>query len=309
MPYPPISTFNTNDTPNSQHKITLGCWYQWSLGQQAAYSRLSEQDPENFGIWGQPKLVLISTFSKRAARIAATYARFYLEEEPGCDKAHKGRFYWAGLAAFASKQVKCALEFVEALPDAGLPAVTVAMGAAKNGGREYLGKGNLWIFQDVFVWHWFYALYPNKWDECAAERNAQAFDAPVRDNVEKLPWAKEALPVLRQLALTGDLKDGFEAQREFEKLTRGDLKGGEKQLASLLSIAKHEQLNILQPLIYESSVFRAELELQRAMEWLPFMPQRVVVFASTCDTIDPELKVKMIEGRLYVAGSRLGTTT
>ncbi len=40
----------------------------------------------------------------RAARIAAAYASFYLEQGEDGKPELKGRFYWMGLAAFASKQ-------------------------------------------------------------------------------------------------------------------------------------------------------------------------------------------------------------
>jgi hypothetical protein len=304
MKYPPISTFTTNKIPGSQHKIVLGCWYQWSLGQQAAYQRLSVQSPDVFGIWGQPHYKLINRYSARAARIAATYARFYLEEEPGWDKALKGRFYWAGLAAFASKQVKCALEFIEMGPHVAGPSVGLTTSAAKAWEKKYLGKGNLWLFQDIFVWHWFYVLYPEKFDECAHERNAKAFDAPVRDNVEKLPWAEEALAVVKDFSLTDNLRKGFDLQKETERTTSAGQRST-AQLKSLLEIAKHEQLNILQPLIYESAAFQAELDVQQGLEFLPFIPKRVAVFAAACDVDDPELKVYMTEGKLYIAEDRM----
>ncbi|WP_392888313.1 DUF2515 family protein [Pseudomonas migulae] len=38
-------------------------------------------------------------------------------------------------------------------------------------GKNELSKGNFWLFQDIFVWHWFYSKYKDQFDECAPERN------------------------------------------------------------------------------------------------------------------------------------------
>ncbi|WP_111640711.1 DUF2515 family protein [Marinimicrobium alkaliphilum] len=46
----------------------------------------------------------------RARRIAATYARFYLETEDGGDPSKLGRCYWMALGTFASKTVACLLD-------------------------------------------------------------------------------------------------------------------------------------------------------------------------------------------------------
>src|SRR5690606_30337828 len=101
-----------------------------------------------------------------AARIAATYARFYLETEGGGKPELKGRFYWMGLAAFASKQVKCGLDFMaySSLLPHGATATHVS--------KDALGKGNFWLFQDIFVWHWFYVHFSEQFDDCAPQRDA-----------------------------------------------------------------------------------------------------------------------------------------
>ncbi len=83
----------------------------------------------------------------RARRIAAAYARVFLEDFPHGDKSKIGRFYWLGLGAFASKQV----------------AATLALWQAKYGARwselyAGLGRGNLWLFNDVLPWYVTYAV-------------------------------------------------------------------------------------------------------------------------------------------------------
>ncbi|WP_026285456.1 hypothetical protein [Thiomonas sp. FB-6] len=49
-------------------------------------------------------------YATRARLIARAYACMFLEDFEHGNPKRQGRFYWAGLAAFASKQVACTLE-------------------------------------------------------------------------------------------------------------------------------------------------------------------------------------------------------
>ena len=96
----------TNTTPKSCVEGVCNCETMWSLAQQFCCLRLS--DP----VAGKDfKHKLIEDYAVRARRIAATYARFYLEQETsaGSDGSKKGRFYWMALGAFASKTVALSL--------------------------------------------------------------------------------------------------------------------------------------------------------------------------------------------------------
>jgi len=97
----PINT--VNDIPDKTHVITVGCGLLWSQAQQFAYLRLSDKTGDN-------EYEFIGLYAARARRIAATYARYYLETEDGGDTDKLGRYYWAALAAFASKTVSCILD-------------------------------------------------------------------------------------------------------------------------------------------------------------------------------------------------------
>ena len=103
MSDPTIVEAMTNTTPQSCVTVKCDCNTMWSLAQQFCYLRLSTPT-DDF------KSVLITDYAVRARRIAATYARFYLEQEQGGDIKKKGRFYWMALGAFASKTVACALD-------------------------------------------------------------------------------------------------------------------------------------------------------------------------------------------------------
>lgn len=293
----PITTFKTNAKECSVHEVVLGCEKLWAMGQEEAIRRLSNKRSS-----ASSKYELISDFSARAARIAAAYASFYLEQGEDGKPELKGRFYWMGLAAFASKQVKCGLDFIPNDPYLALtpPIVQPPLRIGKNA----LGKGNFWLFQDIFVWHWFYSKYKDQFDECAPERNARSCEGQIKTNIDSLPWADDALGVLGNLHATPELLAGFTAIQETEALPISSARR-RKQLSSLLAIADHEQRKILQPLIYQSIPFRATLKMQAGFEWAPFVPVRVAAFSTACDVKDPELRVQMSEGDLYDESDRM----
>lgn len=292
-----LTVLNTNTTPDSVQDIPLGCPELWSIGQQEAIRRLSRQRTCFFT--GSQRWELIADFSARAARIAATYARFYLETERGCNPDLKGRFYWMGLAAFASKQVKCGLDFI------GYSSLFPHGAAATHVSKNSLGKGNFWLFQDIFVWHWFYVHFPEQFDDCAPQRDASASAERICNHLSELPWASEALPKLNNLKLTPEIVEAFEQVRRFENSSDMNLRR-EAQLESLLAIANHEQKKILQPLIYESWAFRKSLDFQALVEDLPMIPKRVAAFSTLCDIENTELRVEMDKsGDLYEIADRM----
>jgi len=94
------------------------------MAQEFAYLRLCNDT-------GTDTPRLIGYYSARARRIAATYARFYLEMEEHGNPKKKGRYYWMALGAFASKTVACTFEHW-----------TVSSAVAQEV-RNYLGKGTL----------------------------------------------------------------------------------------------------------------------------------------------------------------------
>jgi hypothetical protein len=296
-----LATFTTNTDKNSQKEHVTACSLLWSKGQQAAINRLSYQKKNFFT--GSTSSELVPDYSARAARIAATYARFYLEQEEGCKPALKGRFYWMGLAAFASKQVKCGLDFIP--NDPVLLLTPTPAQVPMRIGKNYLGKGNFWLFQDIFVWHWFYANYPEQFISCAPERNAQTYSPEVAVMVNDLPWAGETLSILNNLKVPSPdyVIQGFTAITATESASGTSRRNF--QFESLLRIADHEQRKILQPLIYNDLAFTLTLDAQQMTEFMPFFPKRLATFSTTCDTDKINLKVVMTEGKLYNETDRM----
>jgi len=267
----------TNQTPDSYMHITVKCDVKCSLAQQMAYKRLMERK-------GDEKYTLLDDY----------YARFCLEEEDGCDKQLQGRYYWMGLGAFASKTVACMLN------SAQIKLTTLDFGLIMSAGYEGLAKGNFWLFQDVASWHFLYNMSVTKGEgyegfvQCQNIKSADTLcETPKNIVKNKLPWAKEALPLIGNLAKTtgrpqaGTLEEGMELVNVIETMILNDVKEKfirKQQFLHLLAIAKHEQGNILQPLIYEDPSNGIDFQdMISLMRHLPWMPKVKLTFTSDCD--------------------------
>lgn len=257
----------TNPTPGTFVESPADCKVLWSCAHAFAYKRLSEgENGLDFN--------LLDCYSTRARRIAATYARFYLETEDGCDPAKKGRFYWMALGAFASKTVACILDSPQ-IRGSFIGGVVVDWVIPEEYElkqiSEGLALGNLWLFMDIAVWHWAYANYPQHYFtgmECESKRNTDNLldncdgSGGVKTTVTKnLPWAEYALDKINKLGATSYVTEGMELAQKIEEIE--DEMRPNKQLKHLQKIAQHEQEMILQKLIYNHSGFKGWLELER----------------------------------------------
>lgn len=258
----------TNETAHSCEDAVCDCDTLWSMAQQFSVERLITQTGEFRGR-------LVKNYEVRAKRIAGTYARFYLEQEQGCDASKKGRFYWMALGAFASKTVACALSLYRVK---AMPWVT-----------EGLGKGNFWLFCDISGWHWYYANFPGTFSLCREGRNASKYVPAVKKLVSQLPWSAEALPVIKQLMPSEHVRRGFAKVAEFEA-QKDHRRRQSIQMDHLLAIANHEQGVILQPLIYDNWVFAKSVAAQRAPVLSWFSPDVELVFGHACETEDQMFK-------------------
>ncbi|PBP97408.1 DUF2515 family protein [Pseudomonas congelans] len=290
--------FDFNPKSCSINDLNPGCVEMWTLGQQVAIRRLCVKTRAEYK---QPaRYELLKDFSTRAARIAGNYARIYLEQEHNGQPEQKGRFYWTGLAAFASKQVMCALDYSSNTKMRYLPPAVPPLEITK----IFLGKGNFWLFQDIFVWHWFYINYPQQFDECIKTRDFSTYDPRFKQSFAQLPWIDDALPKINNLKVTDYLVSGFELISVVEKTPKG-AKRDQPKLDSLMAIANHEQLMILQPLIYNTTLFRRLLDSQALAEGHLGVPRRLASLSTHCETGDPELDAVMTEGQLYNPGDRM----
>jgi len=233
----------------------------------------------------------IPVYSDRARRIAATYARFYLEIEDYGDPAKKGRFYWMALGAFASKTVACSLD------DLRMPFIDPVF--------KGLAKGNLWLFFDISGWHWYYTRFNGSFDTCVGRRDASTYVKPVRDQMAHYPWKDEALPKIKNMHEHAHIVRGFALLKEIEESDDDRLRA-RLQLEHLLAIAAHEQGVILQPLIYDDPDFSKWVKRQRLPVVNMVSPALQLAFTSACDTKDAQLKsVAPSETKLEEFSSRM----
>jgi hypothetical protein len=284
--------FKFNEKPCSVNRLGLECEDGWSIGQQEALRRLSIKTRVEFK--QTARYQLIENFSTRAERIAGNYARIYLELERNGKPEMKGRFYWTGLAAFASKQVMCALDYAS---DSKWRYTGFAIPAFQRT-KTHLGKGNFWLFQDIFVWHWFYINFPEDFQNCFKKRSWNSYSECFKVAFKELPWLEDALPKINNLETTPYLEQGFAFFPKIERLRQGERRH-DYQFQSLMAIANHEQLKILQPLIYDSLEFRALLASQALLEGHIGVPRRLAAFSTQCETNDSKYDVVMTEGKLY----------
>jgi hypothetical protein len=201
---------------------------------------------------------LIADRALRNQRISAAYASLWLRNN---------RFQWAGLAAFASKQVGCGMLNAVQIMDRSeddiaadgepdgfewlfrkmLPAV-VHVGAGYMRGRVSLG--NLAVFLDIYPLHRFYELRGLKQLKASLDERKSIKDQvkwPVKDEI--FPFAK----VFPQIA------DGFAL------VEQNDLLGSVRQLAY------HEQVNVLQPVMYDDALMRLALDANQ-LAWASEVP-------------------------------------
>ncbi|KAA0083777.1 hypothetical protein CIW54_18325 [Paraburkholderia sp. T12-10] len=274
-------TGTTNPDPNTCVDAQCSCEIIWSMAQQFSMRQLVTHAPmhahlpdyrecnghvlgEQFEKNWTPKFV--SDLEVRAKRIAAAYARVFLEDFHLGDKSKVGRFYWLGLGAFASKQVAATLHTWQVKYVAHCSEL-----------RAGLGRGNLWLFNDVLAWFYGYAAGADTFEKCMHARDSRQFVDQVTTNfarqfendaasIDKIPYEIDGETGLKKTKLgylkcTQIVKDGFQAVKDWENET------GEKRLDiafnHLLLIAQHEQGEVLQGLIYDDPEFQKWLKLQR----------------------------------------------
>ena len=200
----------------------------------------------------------------RAKRIAAAYARVFLEDFHLGDKSKVGRFYWLGLGAFASKQVATTL---------GTCQVRLASFSELYAG---LCRGNLWLFNDVLAWFYGYAAGADTFEKCMHARDSRNLVDQVATNltrqpghdesIDKIPYeidgetgAKKAK--LGYFKCTPIVEKGFRLVKDWESADPSLQPA--IAFSHLLAIAQHEQGEVLQGLVYDNPDFKMWLRLQR----------------------------------------------
>ncbi|WP_236002363.1 DUF2515 family protein [Paraburkholderia elongata] len=232
------------------------CYPNWKEEEAAAKKRAEDDKQDCINCWRfyQKKaeaIVSVDDPIARNRRINAAYAQLWLDDH---------RFQWAGLAAFASKQVGCGLlnaaemigksnrqrdayqqwdktssplERVSPYASPRMPVPDQASGEGARKVYEMLAKGNTALFLDIWPLHMFYKEFGLKrFERCLEERALLSGSIvwPIADSV------RFGVP-------TPEIRRGFKA------IDVGDIASGVEILA------RHEQINILQPAMYNDAEF------------------------------------------------------
>lgn len=257
------------------------------LGAASIWLRCQREAEE----WIAPAGKLITDPILRNRRINAAYAQLWLADN---------RFQRAGLAAFASKQVGCgllhsaqkvsgAMQDIAAMADSGryasntelAYASTLPAGTGAGAGYMFgqLGLGNMALFLDIYPLHRFFMLRGG--DHLASHLESRQSIAP------QVFW-----PVDKKTLEFGkpfkEIKDGFNAVAR------------DQVAASVLLFAQHEQVNILQAVIYNDFAMQRALDANQ-FAWATGFP------SGMAEAIELTLSARCQPdktGRLSVAFSR-----
>lgn len=253
--------------------------------------------------WIAPGGSLITDVVARNRRINTAYAQLWQADH---------RFQWAGLAAFASKQVGCgmlhaarnievaqrdlqAMQMMHIASDNTEAAAMAAVPSTVTGFSEYvsheLGDGNLALFLDIYPLHRFYMLRGFEHLKiCLPER---------RKIADQIIW-----PVNRKVLEFG--KPFKEIILAFEMIENNAI------AKSVLKLAYHEQINILQPVIYDDVDMRRALNGNQ-LSWVTNFPSGVasaieLTLSSECRVMPVPWTIsfpKKIMAKLYDPDQRM----
>lgn len=242
--------------------------------------------------WVAPDGCLIEDTARRNRRISAAYATLWLADH---------RCEWAGLAAFASSQVGCDMadaahtmqEAARHIESGGPTHVIdwlrrnglhLGEGLAAGLMRAQLATGNLVVFLDVYPLHRFFMRHG------AAVLAAHLGERS--SHAGRVLWPAEcpAIPFGQPFSEIGEA---------FTLMEQGAIE------ASVIKLAWHEQVNILQPLVYDDPKARLILDANQ-MAWAVHLPhlafeEIVLPFASQCGarTGDAERFSTRADAHLY----------
>lgn len=251
--------------------------------------------------WVAPGGKLVEDTAVRNRRISAAYATLWLADH---------RCQWAGLAAFASSQVGCGISsaahtvqesaaHIESGATNGLLAwvrrngLQLTTGLAASFMRAQLAAANLMVFLDVYPLHRFFMLHGG--EPLARHLHTRSTVAG------RVLWPTECPAI-------GFGQPFNEIAEAFALMEQGAIE------ASVIKLAWHEQVNILQPLIYDDPKTRLVLDANQ-MAWAAHLPyvafeEIVLPFSGRCGVAeDGERFSTSLNAHLYDPVQRMAFVT
>lgn len=252
-------TSDTNLKEGSCKGVSCGCDKFLAIYQQTTIKLLSHRLSHG------TRYKLEPGYEARARRIAANYARVFLEDSTFKGKTNlMGRFYWMGLGAFASKTM--AMIFSQKRSKFGYQFNFADAQEPLN----ILAKGNLWLFMDILPWHLAWMEDRTGYDYCAKYRETEGIKL-IRPAMLNLPWSS-VLPKLKFFKHTDEIINAFGQLNEIERIFQANISQQEKftkaqrlLFTHMKLIAIQEQKNILQEICWKDPVLIENVKSQRGM--------------------------------------------
>ncbi|MBK3470345.1 hypothetical protein JJD61_06565 [Pseudomonas carnis] len=268
----PLKQAHTRAEPGATEDAVVTCCDLWSSVQADSIKLLAENN------------VLIPKVLRRAKRTAGNYAQLFLDDE---GTEHQGRFYWAGLAAFAAKQVVDGIEYSESKFDSIVPQARLMSRIT----YYYLLKGNFWLFLEITPWMLYWRKFGHEvFFRDVDCRNITTYDPMITKKMRSMPWAvgentplrtnleknmrvfdirklnwemnltdgKGALVEMKQCKATEDLKNGFRQIEKYADSKSSYLQKLKERVAfkSAEFFLQHEQNHHLQVMVYDHPEFK-----------------------------------------------------
>lgn len=276
----PVCSSTTNLDAESLKDAKCDCLRYWELLQQEAILKLSNERNSSANLY---KFEM--GYEARARRIAAVYADFFLEKDKrlGAEEKYRGRYYWMGLGAFASKTVatiypnlstEMAYYLSDKMDEYDLQVSDdnslVKMAITDNKDPEddpelvklsnmidLFASGNLWLYMDIAPWHYHWSTSKESFEDCLEDRDVSQYQKVTR-SMKKIPWFNQ-LGKVNYLKVTKRVRDAFAIMPDIEETfdeNEGNIddqykKAGKNLLKHLVELAWHEQGNILQDLVWK----------------------------------------------------------
>lgn len=263
----------TNQNENSCTTAQCDCKTFYELHQQTAIKLLSNHVKDNH-------YKLEPGYEARARRIAAIYAKTFLETGYYGNSNLVGRFYWMGLGAFASKTMAMVFKANRSvLGYNSSDAIEVVYIGGTLNIREslnVLAKGNLWLAMDIIPWHLAWAQDKEGFKKCMNSRDFKEFKN-LKPAIDSLPWSGSVPKILsfkgKQLGVTTEIDNAFNTHlKEIERIFNNSeyktedtrfKKAATPLFDHLMQIAIQEQKNILQKICWSDQALRDNVKAQR----------------------------------------------
>lgn len=339
-----IAANMTNPIPDSQCVAKMDYNKIWSYQQLISMMLLSKKHTNTEYKFFDDSEQRGQT-QKRIKMIASHYAIMYLETSKKGDKNLKGRFYWMGLAAFAAKQVYCGVLAMDDVVNKGLSIAgyygnklddftgakkiapeyikhleeNALSGQELDYIRERMLLGNLFLFLDIYPYHFLYRDLSYSFFEAINYRNSQRYVSTVKTDLYDLPHCDE-LGLIKYFTYDKKhLKSAFESIQMIEGFLRksnGVITENVRKIQwkSLIDIANHEQRVILQNCFYAPNgrvdptlekVFDKQKQLDKlkktmtAISWIADVQGRQAVLTNACQLSDDFMKGHKDRERFY----------